>query len=112
MNYTVDQIKDIIEEATQAGRNAASDAYERNGSTDWDACGFSWVNFYGIKGNTRLGRAMKSAGITQSWDRTFQIWGSKFYSGQSITIKEQACRAAADVFKRYGFNVGVGSRLD
>ena len=112
MNYTVDQIRDIIAEATQAGRNAAADAYERNGNTDWDCCGFAWVSFYGIKGNTKLGRAMRAAGIDQAWDRTFQIWGGKFYNGQSITIKEAACAAAANVFKRYGFNTGVGSRLD
>ena len=112
MNYTVDQIRDIIAEATQEARNAAADAYERNGNTDWDCCGFAWVSFYGIKGNTRLGRAMKAAGIDQAWDRTFQIWGGRFYNGQSITIKEAACAAAANVFKRYGFNTGVGSRLD
>ena len=112
MNYTVNELKDIIAEATQEARNAAADAYERNGNTDWDCCGFAWVSFYGIKGNTKLGRAMKAAGIDQAWDRTFQIWGGKFYNGQSITIKEAACAAAANVFKRYGFNTGVGSRLD
>ena len=112
MNYTVDQIKAIIAEASQAGRNAAADAYQANGNTDWDACGFAWVSFYGIKGNTKLGRAMKAAGIDQAWDRSYQIWGGKFYSGQSISIKEAACRAASNVFKRYGFNTSVGSRLD
>ena len=112
MNYTVDQIKDIIAEATQEARNAAADAYEANGNTDWDACGFAWVSFYGIKGNTKLGRALKAAGIDQAWDRSYQIWGGKFYSGQSISIKEAACRAASNVFKRYGFNTSVGSRLD
>ena len=112
MNYTVNEIQNIIAEATQAGRNAAADAYEQNGNTDWDCCGFAWVSFSGIKGNTKLGRAMKAAGIDQAWDRSYQIWGGKFYSGQSITIKEAACRAAANVFKRYGFNASVGSRLD
>ena len=112
MNYTVDQIKNIITEATQAGRDAAADAYERNGNTDWDACGFAWVNLWGIKGNTRLGKALKVAGIQQDYTRAFQIWGGKFYSGQSISIKEAACSAARDVFKRYGFDASVGSRLD
>lgn len=112
MNYTVEQIKDIIAEATQAGQDAAADAYERNGNTDWDACGFAWVNLYGIKGNTRLGKALKAAGVQQDYTRAFQIWGGEFYSGQSISIKEAACRAARDVFKRYGFDASVGSRLD
>jgi len=112
MNYTVEQIKDIITEATQAGRVAAADAYERNGNTDWDACGFAWVNIWGVKGNTRLGKALKAAGIEQDYTRAFSIWGGKFYSGQSISIKEAACAAARDVFKRYGFDATVGSRLD
>ena len=112
MNYTVEELNTIITEAVQAGRNAAADAYERNGNTDWDACGFAWVSLYGIKGNSRLGRALKAAGVEQDYTRAFSIWGGKFYSGQSITIKEAACRAARDVFKRYGFDASVGSRLD
>jgi hypothetical protein len=112
MNYTVTELKNIIAEATQAARNEAADAYERNGNTDWDACGFAWVSIWGVKGNTRLGKALKAAGIEQSYDRSYQIWGGKFYSGQSVTIKEAACSAARDVFKRYGFEATVGSRLD
>lgn len=112
MNYTVDELKSIVAEAVQAGRDAADAAYAKNGNSDWDACGFAWVSLWGIKGNTKLGRALKQAGIEQSYDRSFQIWGGKFYNGQSISIKEAACRAARDVFKRYGFDASVGSRLD
>lgn len=112
MNYNVEQIKNIIAEATQAARTEAADAYERNGNTDWDACGFAWVSLWNIRGNTKLGKALKSAGINQTYDRSFEMWGGKFYSGQSISIKEAACRAARDVFKRYGFDATVGSRLD
>jgi hypothetical protein len=112
MNYTVEELKNIVAEATQEARIAAADAYQQNGNSDWDACGFAWVSLYGIKGNTKLGKALRSAGVEQSYDRSYQIWGGKFYSGQSITIKEQACRAAAAVFRRYGFDASVGSRLD
>ena len=112
MNYTVEELKNIVAEAVQAGRNAAADAYQANGNSDWDACGFAWVNIWGIKGNTKLGKALKAAGIEQDYTRAFTVWGGKFYSGQSITIKERAARAAADVFKRYGFDASVGSRLD
>ena len=112
MNYTVEELKTIVAEAVQAGRVAAADAYAANGNSDWDMCGFAWVSIWNIKGNTRLGKALRAAGVEQSYDRSFQIWGGKFYSGQSITIKERAARAAADVFKRYGFDASVGSRLD
>ena len=112
MNYTVQDLKTIIAKATQEAQAAAAEAFVENGNSDADMCGFAWVEFYGIKGNTKLGKALKAAGVDQSWDRTFQIWGGKFYNGQSITIKERACRAAVEVFKRYGFNACVGSRLD
>ncbi len=112
MNYTADELKTIVAEAVAAGQAAGTAAYQANGNSDWDACGFAWVSLWGIKGNTRLGKALRAAGVDQSYDRSFQIWGGRFYSGQSITIKEQACRAARDVFKRYGFDATVGSRLD
>ena len=112
MNYTVEQIKSIIGEANTAARDAADAAYAANGNTDWDACGFAWVNLYGIKGNTRMGRALKAAGVRQDYTRAFQIWNPGGYGGQSITIKEAAARAAANVFRNYGFEAYSGSRLD
>jgi hypothetical protein len=66
MQYTVQQLKDIVAEACREAQTAADLYFQTklNGQ-DAYACGFAWVNIYGVKGNTKLGRAMKAAGIRQ-----------------------------------------------
>jgi len=68
MNYTVEQIRDIVTEAQEEAATAAEafeNRYFPNGG--WGACGFAWVDIWGIKGNTKLGRAMKAAGIDKDY---------------------------------------------
>ena len=111
--YTVEDIKRIVEEAQDAAYRAA-DVFEQthfpNGG--WGACGFAWMNIYGVKGNTKIGRRLKQAGVGQSWDKCFQLWNPSGYPTQNIDTLEAGARAAAEVFKRYGFDAGAGSRLD
>ena len=113
MNYTVEQIKDIVTEATQAAATAA-DEFENKYFPDggWGACGFAWVDIFGIKGNTKAGRAMKAAGINKAYNGAYQIWNPSKYPTQNVDTLEAGARAAADVFKRYGFTAYAGSRLD
>ena len=115
---TVNTLKQMIREATEAAYEAA-DRFENthfpNGG--WGACGFAWTNLYEfegkkIKGNTKIGRMLKQAGIDQSWDRTFQVWNPSKYPTQNVDTLEAGARAAADVFKKYGFTAYAGSRLD
>ena len=113
MNYTVQQIKDIVAEASMAARDAAQLFFQtRLGGRDQYACGFAWVNIYGIKGNTKLGRAMKEAGIRKDYTGAFQLWNPSGLPVQNIDCKEVGADAAAQVFKKYGFEAYAGSRLD
>jgi len=115
---TVAELKNIIEEAKAAAAQAADEfenKYFPNGG--WGACGFAWVDIYEhngtkLKGNTRMGRALKAAGVEQNWNRTFSIWNPSKYPTQNVDTLEAGARAAADVFKRYGFTAYAGSRLD
>jgi hypothetical protein len=111
--YTVENLREIVALACDAAYRAA-DAFEHdhfpNGG--WGACGFAWMSLNGIKGNTRIGRRLKQAGISQSWDKRFQIWNPSGYPTQNIDTLEAGARAAAEVFKRYGFDASAGSRLD
>lgn len=115
---TVAQLQAMIREAQEAAYEAA-DAFEQkhfpNGG--WGMCGFAWVNIYEhngqkIKGNTKIGRAMKAAGIRQDYTRAFQIWNPSGYPTQNVDTLEAGARAAADVLKKYGFTAYAGSRLD
>lgn len=111
--YTVENLREIVALAKDAAYRAA-DTFENdhfpNGG--WGACGFAWMSINSIKGNTKIGRRLKQAGIGQSWDKTFQIWNPSGYPTQNVDTLEAGARAAAEVFKRYGFDASAGSRLD
>ena len=114
MNYTVEQLKAILTEAHIQAYKAA-DAHEKEYYPDngWGACGFAWVNIWGIKGNTKLGRAMKAAGIEKDYTGAYSIWNPSKYPTQNVSTLEAGAVAAAKVFKRYGFDKAyAGSRLD
>ena len=114
MNYTANEIQNIIQEATDAAY-AAADAFEKKyfPNNGWGACGFAWVDIFGIKGNTKLGRAMKAAGINKAYNGAHQIWNPSKYPTQNVDTLEAGARAAADVLRKYGFDKAyAGSRLD
>mgnify|MGYP003350468303 CR=1 FL=1 len=73
---------------------------------------FAWVNIYGIKGNTKLGKMLKQAGIRQDYTRTFQIWNPAKYHCQNVDTLYVGAEAYAKVLQSYGFEAYAGSRLD
>ena len=117
--YTVLDLQTIMAEAKASAAIAAQSFLD-----DWNAstggnqygepmyCGFAWVNIYGVKGNTKLGRAMKAAGYTKDYTGAYQIYNPAGYGGQSMDVKEAGARAAAVVFTNYGFTCYAGGRAD
>jgi hypothetical protein len=113
MNYTKEQIVAIVAEAKTEARVAADRFFqEKLGGKDQYSCGFAWVDILGIKGNTKLGRVMKEAGLRKSYTGSFQIWNPAEMGVQNIDTLEAGAEAAAKVFERYGFKAYAGSRLD
>jgi hypothetical protein len=113
MNYTVQQIKDIVAEACREAQTAGELFFQTKlGGRDQFACGFAWVNIYGVKGNTKLGKALKEAGVRQDYTKAFSIWNPSGLPVQNIDCKEAGAEAAAKVFQKYGFQAYAGSRLD
>jgi hypothetical protein len=113
MQYTVQQLKDIVAEACSEAETAANLFFQtRLNGRDQYACGFAWVDIYGIRGNTKLGRALKEAGIKQNYTKAFSIWNPSGHPAQNVDTKEAGARAAAEVFRKYGFDAYAGSRLD
>ena len=114
MEYTVEQIRNIVAEAKLEAKKAADEFFQTklNGQDQY-SCGFAWVDIYGIKGNTRLGKAMKAAGIERSdYKKCFSIWNPSEHNAQNIDTKEAGAYAAQKVFEKYGFRAYAGSRLD
>ena len=115
MSVTVNGVKvdTIVAEAKSAAREAAERFFqEKLNGRDQFACGFAWVDIFGIKGNTKLGKAFKEAGVKKSHTGAFQIWNPADMYVQNVDTLEAGAQAAADVFKRYGFSAYAGSRLD
>ena len=114
MNYTQDQINSIVIEAKTAARSAAEQFFQTKlGGQDQYACGFAWVDIFGIKGNTKLGKMLKAAGIERSdYKKCFSIWNPSDHNCQNVDTKEAGAEAAAKVFEKYGFRAYAGSRLD
>ena len=113
MDYTVDQIKAIVAEAKHEAYLAANKFFkEKLGGVDQYSCGFAWTDIFGIKGNTKLGRVMKDAGLRKSYTGSFQIWNPAEMGVQNIDTLEAGAEAAAKVFERYGFKAYAGSRVD
>ncbi len=113
MNYTQEQVNEIVREARDAAVIAANRFFqEKLGGRDQYACGFAWVNIYGVKGNTKLGKMLKTAGLRQDYTKAFQIWNPSQMHVQNVDTLEAGADAAAQVFKRYGFEAYAGSRLD
>lgn len=113
MNFTQEQVNAIVTEARDAAWAAADEFFKvKLGGVDQYACGFAWTNIYKVKGNTKLGRMLKKAGVRQDYTKAFQLWNPAGYPAQNIDTLEAGARAAADVFRRYGFEAYAGSRLD
>jgi hypothetical protein len=103
----------IIAEAKIEARKAAEAFFQtRLGGVDQYACGFAWVDIFGVKGNTKLGKAFKDAGVRKSYTGSFQIWNPADMPVQNVDTLEAGAEAAAQVFKKYGFTAYAGSRLD
>ena len=109
----MENLTQILNEAKQAAENATVDFfYNQLKGEDKYACGFAWVEIRGIKGNSKLGRALKKAGVTQNYRRAFELLNPGNYRGQNIAAKEVGAVACANVLRSYGFNAIAGSRLD
>ena len=113
MNYTQAQIDSIVAEAKSEAFKAADQFFKTAlGGRDQYACGFAWTNIYGVKGNTKLGKMLKQAGIKQDYTKAFSIWNPANYGCQNVDTLEKGAEAAAQVFRKYGFEAYAGSRLD
>ena len=110
---TVAQIQAAVREAKEAAYEAADNFFRTKlGGRDQYACGFAWVNIHGVKGNTRLGKMLKQAGVRQDYTKAFQIWNPSNLHVQNVDTLEAGAEAAAKVFEKYGFTAYAGSRLD
>ena len=109
-NYTVEDLRTIKSAALQAAEDAANAHLEQYGEHAY--CGFAWINIYGVKGSTKLGRRMKAAGFEKDYTGAYSIWNPSGLGTQCMSTKEAGASAAAKVFSAAGFTAYAGSRAD
>jgi len=109
-DYTVEDLQTIRAAALQHANDAATKHLEQYGEHAY--CGFAWVNIYGIKGNTKLGKRMKAAGFEKDYTGAYSIWNPSGLGTQCMSTKEAGAYAAAKVFSAAGFTAYAGSRAD
>jgi hypothetical protein len=112
---TKDLLEKILDEAYLEAKKAAQEAYEKYG--DRGACGFSWVvilshNGEVLNGRTKLGKLLKSVGVTQDYARRFHVWNPSRSPVQSVDVKDIGAEAYARVLRNYGFDSYACTRLD
>ena len=110
MNYSIQELKDLMVTAKTAANDAATKHIEQHGEHAY--CGFAWVDIHGIKGNTKLGKRMKAAGYEKDYSGAYSIWNPSSLGTQCMSTKEEGAQAAAKVFKACGFTAYAGSRAD
>lgn len=113
ITVTAEQIPAVVQEAQDAAHQAATNYFhEVLGGRDQYACGFAWVTIHGVKGNTKLGRALKECDVRPAYGGGLQMWNPSKFGCQNVDTLEAGAEAAAQVFKKYGFTAYAGSRLD
>jgi hypothetical protein len=114
MDYTTEQLDRIFGEASAAATIEATEFFNtRLNGVDQYACGFAWVDIYGIRGNSKLGKQLASLGIKKdTYKKCHSVWDPAGLNIQNIDTKEVGARAFAKVLQKYGFKAYFGSRLD
>lgn len=112
MSADITQVEVVVLEAQAEAAKACRAFLAQHG--DRDACGFAWVNVWGVRSNSKLGNALKKAGFRKDYTGSLQFWNPAKSGTQSISALEAGAEAFARVLKeRLGLEkVYAGSRLD
>ena len=107
----MEQVQSAVLEAVAEAAKATNDFLAKHG--DRDACGFAWVNIYGVRSNSKVGKALMAAGFSKAYTGGLQMWNPSGNHTQCITAKEVGADAAAKVLtERLGVKAYAGSRMD
>ena len=105
-------VQNATRNAQVAAFVAAKDFLTKHG--DRDACGFAWVKVWGVRSNSKLGKALAQVGFSKAYGGGLQLWNPSGLGVQSISVLEAGAEAYAKVLKdELGLEqVYAGSRMD
>ena len=102
-------VNQAVVEATRTTQNYI--AQHGHGS----ACGFSWVDVYGVRANSKLGKALIANGFRKdSYAKSLKFWSPDKTGTQSVDAKTAGANAFVTVMKNSFDDIRIyaGSRLD
>ena len=106
----MNDINQIHAEASAAAQTASQGVFAQTG--DGFPCGFSWVQVFGVKLNTKEGKMFKALGFRKEYTGGISLWNPGGLPVQNVDVKEAGSKAYAEVLKKYGYTAYSGSRLD
>jgi hypothetical protein len=111
-DFNLDLVQDACNEAAHQARTAAKAFLQAHG--DRDCCGFAWVNVWGVRSNSKLGKALQAAGFRKDYTGSLQLWNPSKAATQSLNVLEAGAEAYAQVLRdKLGLEkVYAGSRMD
>ena len=111
-DFNLEAVQDALNEAGIQARSAAKAFLAQHG--DRDCCGFAWVNVWGVRSNSKLGKALQAAGFRKDYTGSLQLWNPSKAAVQSLNVLEAGAEAYAQVLRdKLGLDkVYAGSRMD
>ena len=111
-DFNLEAVLDALNEAGIQARSAAKAFLQQHG--DRDCCGFAWVNVWGVRSNSKLGKALQAAGFRKDYTGSLQLWNPSKAAVQSLNVLEAGAEAYAEVLRtKLGLEkVYAGSRMD
>lgn len=113
MKYTVDQVKEIFQDAEIASFVESNKYFtETLGGKDNYPCGFAWVEIFGVRANSKMGQVLESLGMRKDSYRKAFIMHSRTPNVQNMDVQYLGAEAAAKVLQKAGFRAYATSRID
>ena len=108
----LEAVNSACRQAQQQSHARAQAYYAQHG--DRDACGFAWVDVYGVRSNSKLGKALQANGFRKSYTGSLQLWNPSGMGVQSVSCLEAGAEAYAQELKTLLAldRCYAGSRLD
>lgn len=101
----------IHNEAEVAANLAQAEYLQQHGDAPY--CGFSWVNVYVDRTNSKEAKELLAAGFRKDYrPKCLTLWKPGAYNGQSMDVHEAGSYAYAKVLQKYGFRAYADSRAD
>jgi len=83
--------------AAQTAAQAFADTHFGGG--DGGACGFAWIEAYGVRSNSKLGKALQAIGFSKSHTGGLRLHNT-WYRGQSVDAADAGAQAYKSVFRQ------------